>query len=75
MNPGIVGSDRDYSPDGETAFKTPVPGQFISAMKKRAKARYLICGKKPAAKNPHLVEVLGWTPEAGHFMYVWNIAR
>ena len=74
--PGIVGSDRDYSPDGETAFKTPVPGQFISAMKKRGKGPLFDLWQKAGSKESGTwSEVLGWTPEAGHFMYVWNIAR
>ena len=35
--PGIVGTDRDYSPEGEKIYKAPVPPDFIAAMKKYGK--------------------------------------
>jgi beta-galactosidase GanA len=44
--PGILGSDRDYSPEGQAVFDSPVPAELISAM------IYTIYGTKPAVKPP-----------------------
>ena len=74
--PGIVGTDRDYSLEGNTAFKAPVSPQFIAAMKKQGKgATYDIWQKAGAKETGTWAEVLGYVPDAGHFMYVWHIAR
>jgi hypothetical protein len=73
--PGIVGTDRDYSPEGDAAFKAAVPPQFIAAMKKQGKgATYDIWQRAGAKESGTWSEVLGWMPDAPHFMYVWHIA-
>ena len=35
--PGILGSDRDYSPEGQAEFDNPVPEKLISAIKTAGK--------------------------------------
>ena len=73
--PGIVGTDRDYSPEGEAAFKAPVSPRFIAAMKKQGKgATYDLWQKAGAKESGTWSEILGWAPDAAHFMYVWHIA-
>jgi beta-galactosidase GanA len=32
--PGIIGSDRDYGPEGQAAYDSPVPAKLVTAMKK-----------------------------------------
>jgi hypothetical protein len=74
--PGIVGSDRDYSPEGEKAFNGPVPAMFIKAMKKQAQGPLYEMWQKAGAKESGAwPEVFDWAVDAGHIMYTWNIAR
>ncbi len=74
--PGIVGTDRDYSPEGEKIYKAPVPPDFIAAMKKYGKgATWELWQAAGAKKTGTWPEVLGYAPDAGHYMYVWHIAK
>ena len=74
--PGIVGTDRDYSPEGDAAFKAAVSPRLIAAMKKQGKgATYDLWQKAGAKETGTWSEVLGWAPDAAHYMYVWHIAR
>jgi len=53
--PGIVGTDRDYSPRREAVYKAPVSPEFIAAMKKHGKgATWELWQKAGAKKNRHL---------------------
>jgi len=73
--PGIVGTDRDYSAEGDAAFKANVPPQFIAAMKKQGKgATYDIWQKAGAKETAPGPKCWAWMPDAPHFMYVWHIA-
>jgi hypothetical protein len=74
--PGIVGTDRDYSPEGEAIYKAPVPAEFIAALKKYGKGATWDLWQKAGAKETGTwPEVLGYAPDAGHYMYVWHIAK
>jgi hypothetical protein len=74
--PGIVGTDRDYSPEGETVYKAPASAEFIAAMKKYGKgATWELWQRAGAKKTGTWAEVLGYAPDAGHYMYVWHIAK
>ena len=74
--PGIIFSDRDYSDEGQTAFNSPISAQFIAAMKKWGKgALYNMWQQAGSKESGTWHEVFGWAAEAGHFMYMWHIAR
>ena len=49
---GIIGSDRDYGPEAQAMFDSPVPAKLLSSMKAAGKGRFTICGSRQAAKNP-----------------------
>ena len=70
---GILGSDRDYSPDGQAAFDSPVPAKFITAMQKAGKGPvYDIWQKEGGKESGTWAEVFGWS--AGEFMSAWGVA-
>ena len=74
--PGIVGSDRDYSPEGEAAFNRPVPSMLISAIQKSAEGKLFELWQNAGSKTAgSWAEVFGWVADAGHLMYTWNVAR
>lgn len=74
--PGIVGSDRDYSPEGDFAFNSPVPALFVAAMKKQGKGPLYDLWQKAGGKESGTwTELFDWAVDAGHIMYTWNIAR
>ena len=70
---GILGSDRDYGPDGETVFKNNVPAKLVTAMKKTGKGYVFDMWQKAGGKTAGTwPELFGW--EAGEFMTAWGIA-
>ena len=74
--PDIVGSDRDYGPEGEVAFNGPVPAKFVAAIKKYGKGSVYDLWQKAGGKESGTwPELFGWAAEAGHLMYTWSIAR
>jgi hypothetical protein len=70
---GIMGSDRDYSPEAQAIFDSPVPAKLVTAMKKRGKGTvydlWKQAGEKASGSWP---ELFGW--EGGEFMTAWSIA-
>ena len=72
--PGIMGSDRDYSPEGQAAFGSPVPAKVVAAMEKAGKGKvYDLWQKAGGKKSGTWPELFGW--EAGEIMTAWSIAN
>ncbi|NLX70709.1 MAG: DUF5597 domain-containing protein [Clostridiales bacterium] len=72
--PGIVGSDRDYGPEGDRDFKSSVPSVLIELISEKegspVHSIWKQCGSKKEGSWP---EVFGrW---AGELMTAWSIAR
>ncbi len=71
--PGILGSDRDYSPDAERQFQAPVPPGLIEALERApgayAHALWQAAGARESGSWP---EVLG--DAAGEVFSAWSIA-
>ena len=71
---GIMGSDRDYGPEAQAAFDSPVPSQLVTAMKKYGKGPiYNQWQKSGGKKSGNWTQLFGW--EAGEFMTAWSIAK
>ena len=74
--PDVVGSDRDYTPEGDAAFNSAVPALFVTAMKKQGKGQIYDLWQQAGGKESGTwSEVFGGAAEAGNFMEVWSIAR
>jgi hypothetical protein len=70
---GILGSDRDYSPEAQAIFDSPVPAKLISAMKAAGKGPvYDIWQKAGGKQSGSWPEVFEWP--AGELMTAWGIA-
>ena len=72
--PGMVGADRDYGPEAQAAFDSPVPAKIVNAMQKYAKGPVYeqwqkAGGQKSGGTWP---QMFGWP--AGEFMCAWAIA-
>jgi hypothetical protein len=71
--PGILGSDRDYGPDGEAAFHSPVPLDLVSKMRAAGSGRVFDLWKEAGGKSSG-----GWRrmfgPAGGEIMTAWSIA-
>jgi hypothetical protein len=71
--PGMLGSDRDYSPAGQTAYEALVPVALMDAMRAAGRGRiydlWQAAGGKAAGTWP---EVFGG--EAGELLSAWAIA-
>ncbi len=71
--PGILGSDRDYSLAGEAAFRSPVPAALLDQIKMVQQSRlhpiWQAAGARAAGTWP---EVFG--DAAGELMTAWSIA-
>ncbi len=71
--PGIIGSERDYSPEGQAEFDRPVPVKLMSAMKTKGKGEvydlWQQAGGKPSGTWPEVFGV-----DAGECMTAWSIA-
>jgi hypothetical protein len=71
--PGIVGSDRDYGPEAQAEFDSPVPTKLVTAMKTAGKGSiydiWQLAGGKKSGTWP---ELFGW--EAGELMTARSIA-
>jgi len=71
--PGIIGSERDYSPEGQAEFNSPVPAALMSAMKAKGKGEtydlWQQAGGKPSGAWPEVFGV-----DAGECMTAWSIA-
>jgi hypothetical protein len=70
---GIIGSDRDYGPDGQKVWETPVPAIILNSLKKAGKGRvYDIWQKNGGKKTGSWTDLFGW--EGGEMMSVYGIA-
>jgi Beta-galactosidase. len=70
---GIIGSDRDYGPEAQAEFDSPVPAKLVAAMKKAGCGRiYDIWQQSGAKKSGTWPEIFGW--QAGELMTAWSIA-
>jgi len=70
----MVGADRDYGPEAQAVFDSPVPAKIVIAMQKYAKGHVYdqwqkAGGKKSGGTWP---QMFGWP--AGEFMCAWAIA-
>ena len=71
--PGIIGSERDYSPAGQAEFDSPVPAKLLSAMKAKGKGEvYDLWQEAGGKKSGNWTAVFG--PDAGECMTAWSIA-
>ena len=71
--PGIIGCDRDYSPEAQAIFDASVPAELISSLKKAGKGRmYDIWQKAGGKKAGNWTDLFSW--EAGELMTAWSIA-
>ena len=71
--PGIIGSERDYGPEGQAAFDGPVPAKLMSAMKTKGKGEvYELWQQAGGRQSGSWPEVFG--VEAGECMTAWSIA-
>jgi len=72
--PGILGSDRDYSPEGQAVFDSPVPARILKAMKTAGKGDiYDLWQKAGGKESGNWSELFGW--EAAELMTAWSIAE
>jgi len=72
-NPGILGSDRDYGPEAQAVFDSPVPAKLVSSMKKAGKGSvYDIWQKAGGKESGNWTDLFGWS--AGEFMSAWSVA-
>ena len=71
---GILGSDRDYGPEAQAEYDSPVPAKLVTAMKKADKGRvYEIWQQSGGKKSGSWPEMFGWP--AGELMTAWSIAN
>ena len=70
---GILGSDRDYSPEAKAIFDSPVPTKLLTAMKTAGKGEVYDAWQRAGGKQAgNWSELFGWP--AGEFMTAWGIA-
>jgi hypothetical protein len=70
---GILGSDRDYGPDGQAVLFGPVPDNLVTALRKAGKGPVYDAWKKEGGKDfGTWTELFGWS--AGEFMSAWGVA-
>ncbi len=71
--PGILGSDRDYGPDGQADFARAAPADLVGKMEAAGKGiaydLWQAAGRKAAGSWPEL-----FGPAAGELMTAWSIA-
>ena len=70
---GILGSDRDYSPEAQAEYDSPVPAKLVAAMKKKGSGRIYDIWQKSGGKSGAWPEMFGW--QAGELMTAWSIAN
>ena len=72
--PGIIGSERDYGPEGQAEFDSPVPAKLMTAMKTKGKGEVYDLWQQAGGKNSGTwPEVFG--VDAGECMTAWSIAK
>ncbi|NLT73308.1 MAG: DUF5597 domain-containing protein [Chloroflexi bacterium] len=72
--PGILGSDRDYGPEGQAAIESPVPSKVLECLPALTESpvfrSWLACGQRASGSWD---EVFG--ADAGEYMTAWSIGR
>jgi len=72
--PGSIGSDRDYGPDGQAAYQAPVPSELVAALRRAqggpVHAAWQANGARQEGSWP---ELFGW--QAGEYLSAWQIAH
>jgi hypothetical protein len=72
--PGIIGSDRDYSSAGQAMFNSKVPANLVTTIKKAGKGSVYDIWQKTGGKiSGTWLELFGW--EAGELMTAWSIVN
>jgi hypothetical protein len=71
--PGILGSDRDYGPDGQACFEAPVPAEVVTRMGAAGRGPvYDLWQAAGGAASGLWRELFGWA--GGEMMTAWSIA-
>ena len=71
--PGTLGSDRDYGPEGQAEFDDPVPDKFLALMKKTVKGEiYDIWQKSGGKESGNWTQLFG--DEAGELLSAFSMA-
>ena len=71
---GIIGSDRDYGPEAQAVYDSPVPAKLINSMKKAGKGWiYDIWQRAGGKESGTWPQLFNW--EAGELMTAWSIAK
>jgi hypothetical protein len=71
---GILGSDRDYGPEAQAIYDSPVPAKLVNAMKKAGKGLIYDIWQKAGGKTSGTwPQMFDW--EAGELMTAWGIAK
>jgi len=71
--PGILGSDRDYGPEAEAVFKSPVPGELVTRIKSAGAGRVYDLWQEAGGRDSGTwPELFGWA--GGELMTAWSIA-
>jgi len=71
--PGILGSDRDYGPEAQATFESPVPDELVSKMKAAGKGPVFEVWQEAGGKEGgSWPELFGWA--GGELMTAWSIA-
>ena len=71
---GHLGSDRDYGPEAQAIFNSPVPAQLMAAMKKKGNGTIYDIWQKAGGKTSGTwPQVFG--AEAGELMTAWSMAN
>jgi hypothetical protein len=71
--PGILGSDRDYGPDGQADWAKPVPEAVMALLREQGGGPLHQLWRNAGAKAGTWAEVFGWA--GGEVMTAWSIAR
>ncbi len=72
--PGILGSDRDYGPDGQAVFEGSVPAELFAQMRLAGKGKVFDTWQEVGGRRGGTwTKVFGWA--AGEMMTAWSIAR
>jgi hypothetical protein len=71
--PGILGCDRDYAPEAQAVFNSPVPADIVARMKAIGKGRVYDLWQAAGGKaSGTWSEMFGWA--GGELMTAWSIA-
>jgi hypothetical protein len=72
--PGVMGSDRDYSAEAQAVFDSNVPEYLVKLVIKSGKGQvWDIWQKAGGKKSGNWTELFGW--EAGEIMTTWSVAN